>query len=89
MALTFPNVSRSYEPRWGRVRFWGHDGALEVGFLVEVAALLKLVPGMPSAETGVLAAFDQVRDRILAVASARYSAWERRSYYVLAPADFE
>jgi hypothetical protein len=89
MALNFPNVSRSYDPRWDRVRFWGYDGALEVGFLVEASALLKLVPGMSAAETGILAAFDEVRDRILEAANLRYSAWERRSFYVLAAEDFQ
>src|SRR5436309_8177439 len=30
MTLNFPNASRSYDPAEGFIRFWGHDGALEV-----------------------------------------------------------
>ena len=32
MSLNFPNPSRSYEPDHARVRFWGHDDAMEVSF---------------------------------------------------------
>ena len=89
MALNFPNRSRSYDPRWGRVRFWGSDGALEVGFLLEVSALMKLCPAMTAAEDGILAAFDQARERILEVATSRYSPWERRSVVILSATDFQ
>lgn len=88
MTLRFPNASRSYDPKWGRVRFWGSDGALEISFLLEVGALMKLSPGLPAAESGILAAFDSVRDRINDVATLRYSAWDRRRVYVLTATDF-
>jgi hypothetical protein len=88
MALGFPNHSRSYDPKWGRVRFWGNDGALEVSFLLEIDALMKLCPGLPAAEAGLLDAFDRVRDRINSAASQRYSARDRRFVYILTATDF-
>ena len=32
MTLNFPNLSRSYEARQNRVRFWGYDSAREITF---------------------------------------------------------
>lgn len=88
MALKFPNASRSYDPKAGRIRFWGHDGALEVPFVLDVGALLKLYPRMPNAEAAILEAFDDARDRIMEVASHIYAPARRRAFYVLAETDF-
>ncbi len=42
--LNFPNISRSYDATRRCVRFWGHDGALEVSFFVEEAAVYRIAP---------------------------------------------
>lgn len=88
MALNFPNMSRSYDAAGNRIRFWGHDGALEVSFFLEVSALLKLCPETPNIEPRILAAFDLAWDRIIAAAGKVYSPRGGRSFYVLAAADF-
>ena len=44
MSLNFPNPSRSYEPDHARVRFWGHDDAMEVSFFLNEDALFHLSP---------------------------------------------
>jgi hypothetical protein len=38
MALNFPNPSRFYDATRRAVRFWGHDGALEAAFFMNVDA---------------------------------------------------
>jgi hypothetical protein len=88
MALNFPNPSRSYDADKGRIRFWGHDDALEVSFFLEESALFKLYPQTKKAEAGILAAFDAARNRIFAVAGRMYTPRHRRSFYVLTPDDF-
>ena len=73
MALNFPNPSRSYDQRRRSVRFWGHDGAFEIGFTVEHAAFARIDSSATPDEFGSLKAFDQHRDRILRVASKVYA----------------
>jgi hypothetical protein len=87
MALSFPNISRSYDAARDRVRFWGHDNAIEVPFFVEVSALFRLFPKAKNGEDDVLAAFDAGIERIHQVAGRLYSPG-RRSFYVLAATDF-
>jgi hypothetical protein len=87
MALGFPNHSRSYDRRGRRVRFWGHDGALEICFFVEQGALGKMDPGAERDESKILNAFDRYRDRILEVAARVYS-FRRRDSYTLLASDF-
>jgi hypothetical protein len=88
MTLGFPNQSRSYDADHHRVRFWGHNNAMEVAFFIEESAIFKIAPRTANAESAILAAFDAARDRILAAAAKVYSPTQRRSFYVLAPADF-
>ena len=88
MTLNFPNQSRSYDPDRRRVRFWGHDDAMEVSFFLDEAALFKLYPRTKNAEEGILAAFDAARERIFEVANKVYAPRQQRSFYVLAAADF-
>ena len=88
MALNFPNLSRSYDAAGNRIRFWGHDGAIEVPFFLDVSALLRFFPETPNVESGILAAFDAVRDRIIEAAGRVYSARHKRTFYILAAADF-
>lgn len=87
MALTFPNLSRSYDARRGLVRFWGYDSALEVAFLVEVGALCKLRPQTGDLEEAYLDAFDATREQVLAVARKVYSK-ARYGPFLLTATDF-
>lgn len=85
--LNFPNASRSYDTTRRSVRFWGHDGALEVSFYVEEAALFQIAPATRHDEAGVLQCFDVNRDRILTVARAAYVR-RRKGAYALIASDF-
>jgi hypothetical protein len=88
MALNFPNLCRSYDAPGNRVRFWGHDGASEVPFFLEMSGLLTLYPETPKTESRILTAFDAARDRIIEAASKVYSPRRPRSFYVLAAGNF-
>ena len=89
MALSFPNLCRSYDARGNRIRFWGHDGAIGVPFFLEMGGLFRLYPETPYTESRILAAFDAARDRISEAAARVYSRHRRRrSFYVLAAGDF-
>jgi hypothetical protein len=79
------NQNRSYDSDRRRVRFWG---AIEVSFFLDEAALFKLYPWTKNAESGILAAFDAARERILEVAGKVYAPRQQRSFYILAAADF-
>ena len=84
MALNFPNRSRTYDQRGSRVQFWGHDGAFEICFFIEQAALGHITPDAKRDEGGFLKAFDRNRDKILEVAAKLYSRCRRDSYTLLA-----
>jgi hypothetical protein len=91
MKLTFPNPSRSFDESHNRVLFWGYDRSIEVSFFVEVEALQRLRPGLDTAEKGLLQTFDELRERIHAVADKLYARGdrERGEYaYVLSAVDF-
>jgi len=51
MALNFPNFSRSYDAAGNRIRFWGHDGAIEylIQFLREHRERQRLITKRDSA----------------------------------------
>jgi hypothetical protein len=87
MTLNFPNQNRSYDASRNRIRFWGHDNALEIAFFVEASALYKLDPQARNAEAELLEAFDGARDRIHETARKVYSR-ARNGAYLLAAADF-
>ena len=82
MGLNFPNHSRSFDPRRRRVRFWGHDNALELTFFIEEDALRALDPDMAAAasEAEFLASFDCARPRIHEVAERAYLQSRPRRY---------
>lgn len=88
MSLSFPNPSRCYDPDWRRIRFWGHDSAMEVGFFLEVDAIFILYPKTKNTEAGILAAFDAARERIFAVAAKAYAPRQHRSVYTLTADQF-
>ena len=83
MSLNFPNPSRSYDPDRGRIRFWGHDSAMEVPFFLEENAIFVLYPKTKNTEAGILAAFDEARERIFAVAAKVYAPRKHHSFYTL------
>jgi hypothetical protein len=87
MSLAFPNLSRSYDSARHRIRFWGHDRAMEVPFFIEEDALFRLNPKTRNDEAAILAEFDAKRDQINAVADRVHSG-ARRSFYVLVAGDF-
>jgi len=85
--LNFPNESRSYDATRRCVRFWGHDGALEVTFFVEETALVRIAPGTRHNQDAMLQSFDDNRERILKVARKVY-AGRRQGSYALIATDF-
>lgn len=87
MALNFPNQSRSYDPEHARVRFWGHDSAMEVAIFLEEGALFRMSPNTVSGETGILKAFDANRARIMDIARKVY-AGKRAHSFILGSNDF-
>jgi hypothetical protein len=87
MAIHFPNQNRSYASRNRCVRFWGHDEALEVSFLVEEDALTRIDQTTPQTEAGFLVTFDRHRDRICAAARNAYSR-QGTGFYILVASDF-
>ncbi len=84
MKLDFPNPSRSYDADGHRVRFWAHDGALEISFFVETGALNRLSPETDRDEAGFLVAFDLNRARIQRAAAEIYSRYSKDSYTLTA-----
>ncbi len=87
MTLSFPNPSRSYDDAHKTVRFWGHDGAFEITFAIDIEALAKLQALAVLDEATILRTFDRCRQRIIDVASAQYRR-RRSSAYLLVAADF-
>jgi hypothetical protein len=87
MSLSFPNLSRSYDAVRRRVRFWGHDSAMEVPFFLEEGALFRINPKTLNSEQAMLSTFDERREQINAVAR-KVHAIDRRSFYVLVATDF-
>ena len=85
--LSFPNASRSYDSGRRCIRFWGHDGALEISFFMDEASLVQIAIGTPSGETALLESFDLNRERILVAARKVYER-RRQGSYELASADF-
>ena len=85
--LNFPNASRSYDPTRHCVRFWGHDGALEISFVVGEEALLRLTPSAALGEASLLNVFDKNRERIVRTAHKVYGG-RRKGSYELSRSDF-
>ena len=87
MAMNFPNPSRSYDSARHCVRFWGHDDAREISFVVEGDALTKIDRTTLPTEAGFLVAFDGNRDRIFGAARKAY-ARRGSGFHALAASDF-
>ena len=87
MTLNFPNASRSYDAAERLIRFWGHDGALEVSFFVEESALRQIAPASGYDEAAALKIFDANRERIFKAARTAYSD-RRKGSYALIASDF-
>jgi len=86
-AVTFPNLSRSYDATRRAVRFWGYDRSMESSFFVSWDALKHLQPNLQPDEEGLLWAFDRNRKLIYEIAAKVY-ARGRRGGYDLVAADF-
>jgi hypothetical protein len=82
--LKFPNVSRSYDGRLRRVRFWAHDAALEIPFFLDAAVLFYLNPKTAVDEAGLLSTFDLNRAAIQSAAERVYARHQRGSYTLMA-----
>jgi hypothetical protein len=87
MAIDFPNQSRSYDAKRHCVRFWGHDDAREVSFLVDEDALTQIDRTTPRTEAEFLVAFDGNRERIFKAARKAYSP-RGSGFFALAASDF-
>jgi hypothetical protein len=91
MKLHFPNPSRSFDEKSGRILFWGYDRTIEVSFLLEAAVLKRLYPEMNGTERELLKAFDTARERVCEVADKVYErgGGGKGTYaYVLTARDF-
>jgi len=89
MSLNFTNLSRSFEAKQNRIRFWGYDSAIEITFFIQTDALLKICPEVNSTEIGFLEVFDHALKQIHQIAREVYVRNRDRSYvYVLAAGDF-
>jgi hypothetical protein len=86
-AVTFPNLSRSYDASRHAVRFWGYDRSMENSFFVTWDALKHIQPNLEPDETGFLRAFDNNRNLIYEIAAKVYGRG-RKSFYSLVAADF-
>jgi hypothetical protein len=80
MALQFPNRSCSYDARRNQMRFWGHDGALEISFFVEAGVFCQSPSSTSLSEAAILDAFDQHRERICKVAERIYKRHDKATY---------
>lgn len=87
MALSFPNLSRSYDTEGRRIRFWAHDGAMEIPLFVRESALLRLNPNAARTEAAMLKTFDAYRDQIIAVAEKMHAS-HRQGFHILGASDF-
>lgn len=80
MALSFINPIRSFDERNNYIRFWGHDGAIEVACYLEVAALKIINPDIKQTEAEILEEFDKSILRIHEVTQRVYSKSRIGSY---------
>ncbi len=84
MALTFPNISRSYDETGKRVRFTGYDGMFEVPFFIEIEALERWMQNQKRTEVAYLTAFDDARPEITAAAKVIYHRGGRTPFVLTA-----
>ena len=87
MALSFPNLSRSYDHSRRSVSFWGHDDWTEITFDVSEDALQRIDPQPHPDEHASLQAFDANRPQIERAAWNAY-AKRRQTFLRLQAADF-
>jgi hypothetical protein len=78
MTLAFPNSARSFDEVRKAVRFFGHDGMIEIRFFVEAEALAKgRGHAMGMSEAQCLSTFDAMRTPIYAAAKKVYAKYKR------------
>jgi peptidyl-tRNA hydrolase len=83
VALQFPNPSRSYDATRHCVCFWGYDNSREITFQVDDAVLRNLQPDAGSDERSILGAFDQSREKLLAIARKQYVNGPQNRYTIV------
>lgn len=91
MELKFPESSRTYYATRVAIRFWAYDQAIEIVFIVQNRALLRIDSDSKTDEAGLLDTFDVNRDRIHRLASKLYSCRHISSYassFTLTASDF-
>lgn len=86
MTLGFPNQTRNLDEDADIIRFSGHDGVMEIRFLMELPALERMA-GIGSATINAyLDEFDQRRGQIQILAAKAYKR-TRKSLVRLSVAD--
>ena len=73
MAISFPNLARSYDEAKRRVRFLGHDGMFEVHFFVSADVLAGELSQRTASASDYLASFDALRPGIQRAAQTAYA----------------
>ncbi|MCY0146950.1 DUF1488 domain-containing protein [Hoeflea sp. G2-23] len=86
MTLGFPNQTRNIDEDADIIRFSGHDGVMEVRFLMELPALEKMAGTKSMALSAYLTAFDQRREQIQSIADRVYKR-SRKSLIRLSVSD--
>lgn len=84
VALSFPNLARSYDTKNQCVRFVGYDGMFQVFFSIAVTAISNT---RLESEEDYLKAFDGSRAAIQTVATRKYES-SRANVYSLTTRDF-
>jgi hypothetical protein len=87
MALSFPNLSRSFDATRQSVCFWGYDSAFEISFQIAEDALRLINPQSRRDEAALLQVFDANRPRIEQAALKAYNR-KSLSFHRLSAADF-
>ena len=82
MALSFFNLSRSYDGARQGVWFRGYDDAREIIFFVPDRVLKKYDSALGSDEVGGLASFDRHRNEILKLAMSLYAERPQTLYAI-------
>ncbi len=80
--LIFPNPSRSFNEKQGRITFWGYDSAIEIIVHLDNKAIRLMAPDGAQDENTILALFDVNRQRIEQAAATAYLHRPQRSLHL-------
>ena len=87
MSLHFPNAIRSYNGTHHDITFWGHDTALEITFVLDLAALQFMRGDEITDEQELIHTFDQNVNLIHATAKRVYEK-KKGGFHRLSADDF-